>query len=198
MGFQDPADAAAAFCVENLDPSSHSEAFTRCSETLSSSIIERIGASNFTPSQDAQITGQQQQQQHQHEWEGQAGVHGSEDVVSSKPLLTVPLNINGLETTLQMYEGAGPEGVANEFCRREEFAFEGQSLNSCYSQVGECALYRSRRLNGGRFHSLRSLVMLRDNFQLNSRLSHGAQENYTPFFFSASSGIRLWKSRNVP
>ena len=150
LGFQDPADAAAAFCVENLDPSSHSEVFTRCSQTLSSSIVERASATNFGPNHDAQTVGQQQQQQQQQqqrqnqEAQGQANMNGREgegDVgPSMKPLLTVPLNINGVETTLQMYEGSGPEGVAEEFCNREEFAFVGQSLSSCYSQVGPCVL----------------------------------------------------------
>ncbi|CAM9674009.1 unnamed protein product, partial [Laminaria digitata] len=157
---QDPADAAAAFCVDNLDPSSHSEAFTRCSEALSSSIIEKVGASNFIPSYDSQTTAQQQQQQQQ---QGQqASVHGREDeggvvergeVVAKQPLLTVPLNINGVETTLEMFEGAEPEGVANEFCRRKEFAFEGQSFNSCYSQIVDIAgramtVYNSKESSG--------------------------------------------------
>lgn len=132
--------------MENLDPSSHSEAFTRCSETLSASIIERIGAASVSPSHDSQTT-EQQRQQEQEQRQGQAPVQGGKEEggdiregdgdVVPKPLLTVPLNINGIETTLKMYEGSGAEGVAHEFCHREEFAFEGPSLNSCYSQVGE-------------------------------------------------------------
>ena len=130
--------------MENLDPSSHSEAFTRCSETLSASIIQRIGVANKVGSSyDAQATRPPQPQR----WQGQASAQGGEEKrgvvgegggdVVPKPLLTVPLNINGIETTLKMYEGSGAEGVAYEFCHQEEFAFEGPSLNSCYSQVGE-------------------------------------------------------------
>eukprot|EP00904_Undaria_pinnatifida_P001646 jgi/Undpi1/11482/HiC_scaffold_30.g13779.m1 len=59
---------------------------------------------------------------------------------TGQPLLTVPLNINGIETTLKMYEGSGAEGVAYEFCHQEEFAFKGPSLNSCYSQIVEIAI----------------------------------------------------------
>ena len=115
-------NVAAIFCAENLDLSSPAEAFARCSNSLSASIIERIRYPLDAPSGYDSATKQQQQ-----------------DKLRTKtvePWLTVPLNVNGLETVLQIYWGSSPDDLAADFCRREEFGFYGSWFDSCFTQAG--------------------------------------------------------------
>ncbi|CAM9105068.1 unnamed protein product [Ascophyllum nodosum] len=120
---QDPMNVAAIFCAENLDLSSPAEAFARCSNSLSASIIERIRYPLDAPSGYDSATKQQQQ-----------------DKLRTKtvePWLTVPLNVNGLETVLQIYWGSSPDDLAADFCRREEFGFYGSWFDSCFTQIAQ-------------------------------------------------------------
>ncbi|CBN75632.1 hypothetical protein Esi_0151_0023 [Ectocarpus siliculosus] len=50
-------------------------------------------------------------------------------------LMTVPLNVNGVETVLQIFRDSNAKDLASDFCRREEFGLEGSFLESCSSQM---------------------------------------------------------------
>ncbi|CAB1114863.1 unnamed protein product [Ectocarpus sp. CCAP 1310/34] len=49
--------------------------------------------------------------------------------------MTVPLNVNGVETVLQIFRGSNAKELASDFCRRAEFRLEGSFLESCCSQM---------------------------------------------------------------
>lgn len=115
-------EAAMGFCAENLPPSSHFEAFTRCSSALEAHIVDRIDpAGNIS-------SGHRQQAQSQQNTTG-------EDAADAEAWLTVPLNIDGIETALEIRKGAVVEDLADEICRRDEFGLTESSLESCSSQV---------------------------------------------------------------
>lgn len=52
------------------------------------------------------------------------------------PWLTVPLNINGIEANLKIFEGMSPRDTANDFCSWDKFGLASAlSLDSCVTQV---------------------------------------------------------------
>lgn len=124
---QDPNDIASKFCAESLDSSSAPEAFARCSELLSAGIVERLLPLDASSDQGYEVDGSKERRE------------------TASPWLVVPLNVDGLETTLQIHRGSIPEDLAGEFCRREEVAFNGATFDSCFSQA---SLYFFRLLLG--------------------------------------------------
>lgn len=125
MVLQDPNNIASKFCAESLDSSSAPEAFARCSELLSAGIIERIPFFEASSAQGYEMDGSKERRE------------------TAAPWLVIPLNVDGLETTLQIHRGSIPDDLAEEFCRREEVAFSVATFESCFSQA---SLYFSRLL----------------------------------------------------
>lgn len=123
--FQDPMEVAVAFCTESLPPSSHSEAFSRCSSALAAHITERVD-----PARNSSSSGHRQQEE-----QPQQSVIGKDAANTIEPWLTVPLNIDGIETALEIHRGSVAEDLADEICRRKAFGLEASSLDSCLSQV---------------------------------------------------------------
>lgn len=123
--FQDPMEVAVAFCTENLPPSSHSEAFSRCSSALAAHITERVD-----PARNPSSSEHRQQEE-----QPQQSATGKDAANNMEPWLTVPLNIDGIETALEIYRGSVAEDLADEICRRKAFGLEESSLESCLSQV---------------------------------------------------------------
>lgn len=126
---QDPVDVAVAFCARSSPP----EASTTCSDSVSAHIIEMLGSARPPPPQEAEA--EQQQQQLNAQLETQR--HSGERVATSteEPLMTVPLNINGVETVLKIFRGSRAEDLADELCRRKQHDLHGSAFDSCFSQV---------------------------------------------------------------
>lgn len=127
-----------AFCAENLVSSTPAEEMARCSDALSAHLAETISAAaDSDATEDARSEQQQQQdgesQLQQRETQEQKQKEGSS---VREPLITVPLNINGIETVLEIFREAHAVELASELCRRAEFGLEESSINSCLSQVG--------------------------------------------------------------
>lgn len=125
------------FCTENLVSSTPAETMARCSDALSAHLADTISAADSVATEEdtrseqrRQRGGEQEAQQReiQEEQKGASSVR--------EPLLTVPLNINGMETVLRIFRESQAVELASELCRREEFGLEESSMNSCLSQVG--------------------------------------------------------------
>lgn len=124
-------DVAVAFCAESSPP----EALTTCSDTLSAHIVESLGPAFSSPTRDAQTNQQQQQQLLNDQLEVERHKEEKASTTVEDPLMTVPLNINGVETVLRIFRGSRAEDLADELCRRGEHDLGGSELDSCFSQV---------------------------------------------------------------
>ncbi|CAM9577351.1 unnamed protein product [Scytosiphon promiscuus] len=127
---QDPMDVAVAFCAESSRP----EGLSTCSDTISAHIIESLGSPHSAPTREAE-TEQQQQLKEQTDARRYTGEKAATTV--EDPLMTVPLNINGVETVLRVFRGSRAEDLADELCRREEHDLRGSEIDSCFSQIVE-------------------------------------------------------------
>lgn len=122
------------FCTENLVSSAPAEEMARCSDALSAHLAETISAADSVATDDIRFEQQQQQGEQQVE---QSETQEQKPTSSVRePLITVPLNINGIETVLQIFRESHAVELASELCLREEFGLEASSMNSCLSQVG--------------------------------------------------------------
>lgn len=124
---------ATTFCSENLVSTAPAEEVARCSDALSAHLAETISAADAKD-------GTRFEQQQQQEEEQQAPQRDPQEQMvapsTREPLLAVPLNINGIETVLQIFRESHAVELATELCGREEFRLEESSMNSCLSQVG--------------------------------------------------------------
>lgn len=125
---------AMTFCTENLVASTPAEELARCSDALSAHLAETIGAADSVATDDTQSE-QQQQEGEQHIQQLKTQEQKAATSVR-EPLMTVPLNINGIETVLQIFPESRAVELASELCDREEFGLEEASVSSCLSQVG--------------------------------------------------------------
>lgn len=126
---------AKAFCTENLVSSTPAEQMTRCSDALSAHIAETISAADSVATEDARPD-QQQQEEGEKQVQQRELQEQNEGRSVREPLITVPLNVNGKETALQIFRDSHAVELANELCHRKEFGLEESSVNSCLSQVG--------------------------------------------------------------
>ncbi|CAN0546191.1 unnamed protein product, partial [Ectocarpus sp. 8 AP-2014] len=149
---QDPEKVAVAFCTENLVSESLPEDLARCSGAVSAHITATLGNTDEPARHDTLPKQQQQQQQQQQLQQGQEHLETQGSLEESNPssadgvaveglLMTVPLNVNGVETVLQIFRDSNAKDLASDFCRRAEFGLEGSFLESCFSQV--CLWHRS-------------------------------------------------------
>ncbi|CAM9951076.1 unnamed protein product [Ectocarpus sp. 6 AP-2014] len=139
----DPEKVAVAFCTENLVSESLPEDLARCSGAVSAHITETLGTTD-EPSRHDTLPKQQQQQQLLQQGQEHLERHGSleesnpysaDGVAVEGLLMTVPLNVNGVETVLQIFRDSNAKDLASKFCRRAEFGLEGSFLESCSSQM---------------------------------------------------------------
>lgn len=127
---------AKAFCTENLVSSTPAEQMTRCSDALSAHIAETISAADSVATEEETRPDQQQQKEGERQVQQRELQEQNEGLSVREPLITVPLNVNGKETALQIFRDSHAVELANELCHRKEFGLEESSVNSCLSQVG--------------------------------------------------------------
>lgn len=127
---------AKAFCTENLVSSTPAEQMTRCSDALSAHIAETISAADSVATEEETRPDQQQQKERERQVQQRELQEQNEGLSVREPLITVPLNVNGKETALQIFRDSHAVELANELCHRKEFGLEESSVNSCLSQVG--------------------------------------------------------------
>lgn len=127
---------AKAFCTENLVSSTPAEQMTRCSDALSAHIAETISAADSVATEEEPRPDQQQQKEGERQVQQRELQEQNEGLSVREPLITVPLNVNGKETALQIFRDSHAVELANELCHRKEFGLEESSVNSCLSQVG--------------------------------------------------------------
>ncbi|CAM9972726.1 unnamed protein product, partial [Ectocarpus sp. 4 AP-2014] len=142
----DPEKVAVAFCTENLIYESLPEDLARCSGAVSAHITETLDTPDEPSTHDTRPKQHQQQQLQQ----GQEHLETHGSLEESNPfsadgvaveglLMTVPLNVNGVETVLQISRDSNAKNLASDFCRRAEFGLEGSLLESCFSQMVDIA-----------------------------------------------------------
>lgn len=128
---------AMTFCSENLVSSTPAEDLVQCSDALSAHLAETLGAADSVATDHIRSDQQQQQQQ--------LGGHQIDESSNQEPkaspavreaVITVPLNINGVETVLQIFRESQAVELASELCLRDEFGLEESSTDNCISQVG--------------------------------------------------------------
>eukprot|EP00752_Nemacystus_decipiens_P012023 g10658.t1 len=135
---QDPLEVAMAFCTENLVSSTPADQMTRCFDALSAHLAETISGADSVAAEGSRSEQRQQQEGEKEEQQRETQVQVEASSVR-EPLITVPLNINGRETVLQIFRESHAVELASELCRREEFGLEESSMNSCLSQITEIA-----------------------------------------------------------
>ncbi|CAM9138254.1 unnamed protein product [Ectocarpus sp. 12 AP-2014] len=140
----DPEKVAVAFCTENLVSESLPEDLARCSRAVSAHITETLGTPDEPSTHDTRPKQQQQQQQQLQQGQEHLETRGSleehnpssaDGVAVEGLLMTMPLNVNGVETVLQIFRDSNAKDLASDFCRRAEFGLEGSFFESCFSQM---------------------------------------------------------------
>eukprot|EP00903_Cladosiphon_okamuranus_P007708 g7470.t1 len=145
---QDPEEVAMAFCAESLVSSTPADEMARCSGGLSAHLAETISAADGSIVAEDLRSEQQQRDEEPQQPQQSETQEQREGSSVREPLMTVPLNINGIETVLEIFRESRAVELGSELCRRAEFGLEGSAMNSCLSQITEIAHRAIAAYNG--------------------------------------------------